>query len=60
MDPEEMEPTKPKPALRDLEPLSVTELKLYILELEGEIVRARAAILAKQSIRAGAEALFKG
>ncbi|MBI2235594.1 MAG: DUF1192 domain-containing protein [Magnetospirillum sp.] len=59
MDIEDLEPRKKAPEKRNLEPLSVDELGDYIAELEGEIGRARAAITAKQSVRAGAEALFK-
>jgi uncharacterized small protein (DUF1192 family) len=44
---------------KDLTPLSVAELSDYILGLEAEIARARAAIAAKQSHRAGADGLFK-
>lgn len=44
---------------RLLEPLSVGELRSYIAALQGEIARAEAAIAAKQSHRAGADAFFK-
>jgi len=44
---------------KDLTPLSVAELTDYIAGLEAEIARARAAIAAKQSHRAGADSLFK-
>jgi len=53
---------RPKPnrlAPRNLEPLGVAELEGYIAELKAEIARAEAAIKARQSQRAGAEALFK-
>lgn len=43
----------------DLGSWSVAELETYIAALEAEIGRARAAIAAKQSHRAGAEALFR-
>ena len=46
-------------ALRNLDPLSVKELNDYICDLEAEISRARAAIASKQSVRSGAESLFK-
>jgi uncharacterized small protein (DUF1192 family) len=59
MDMEELEPRKKVPEKRNLEPLSVEELNDYITELEAEIARVRAAIGGKQSVRAGAEALFK-
>jgi uncharacterized small protein (DUF1192 family) len=53
------EPLTPKPAVKNLETLSVGELEDYIAELEGEIARARHAITLKRSIRGGADALFK-
>jgi uncharacterized small protein (DUF1192 family) len=59
MDPAELElPVKPKPTLKALDPMSVAELQDYIVELEAEIARARAAISAKQGVKASAEALF--
>ncbi len=59
MDPEELEPRKKKPALRDLEPLAIAELEEYIAELKAEIARVEAKIATKQSHRAGAAAFFK-
>lgn len=59
MDFDDLEPQKKKPAPRDLTPMSVEELGDYIAELEAEILRARDAIKAKQSVRAGADALFR-
>jgi len=53
-------PAAPVPAApRPLDPLSVEDLELYIMHLEREILRARAAIDAKRQVRAGAEALFR-
>jgi uncharacterized small protein (DUF1192 family) len=43
----------------DLTSWSVAELEAYIVRLQGEIERARAAIAARQSVRGAAEALFK-
>ncbi|HTH17389.1 MAG TPA: DUF1192 domain-containing protein [Magnetospirillum sp.] len=59
MDWDELEPKQKKPAPRNLETMGVAELNAYIAELEAEITRARAAIAAKQSARAGAESFFK-
>ncbi|HIJ64131.1 MAG TPA: DUF1192 domain-containing protein [Rhodospirillaceae bacterium] len=59
MDPEELEPQKKAAARKNLEPMSVEELEVYIGELEAEINRARGAIVAKRSVRAGAESLFR-
>jgi uncharacterized small protein (DUF1192 family) len=44
---------------KDLTPLSIAELKDYIAGLEAEIARARQAIAAKESHRAGVDSLFK-
>jgi uncharacterized small protein (DUF1192 family) len=52
-------PLKRKLPPKDLMPLSVAELGEYIAALEAEIARARAAIAAKQSHRAGVDSLFK-
>ena len=52
-------PLKRKVALKDLTPLSITELKEYISGLEAEIARAHEAIRAKESHRSGVEGLFK-
>ena len=59
IDPEELEPRKPATAKRNLDVMGIAELQAYIGELEAEVARARSAIAAKQSVRAGAEALFK-
>lgn len=59
MDWDELEPRKVKPAPKNLDVMAVEELEDYIADLEAEIARARQAIAAKQSVRAGAEALFK-
>ncbi len=59
MDPDELEPRQPVPAKKNLEVMGIEELDAYIAGLEAEIARAKAAIAAKQSVRAGAEALFK-
>jgi uncharacterized small protein (DUF1192 family) len=59
MDPEDLEPRKQTPEKKNLDPMSVEELRRYIMELECEIQRAREAIAAKEKVRAGAEAFFK-
>ena len=59
MDTDDLDPVRPTPAVRNLEPLSVAELNAYIGELEAEIARVRAAIGKKQNIRAGANSLFR-
>jgi uncharacterized small protein (DUF1192 family) len=52
-------PRRPTTKPPDLATWSVEEVEAYIVRLEAEIVRARAAIAAKQSIRGAAESLFK-
>lgn len=52
-------PLRAKPALKDLTPLGIAELEIYIAGLEAEIDRVRAAIAAKRGHKSGAEALFK-
>lgn len=59
MDTDDLEPRKPKAQLKNLEPLSVEELRGYIAELETEIERVQADIAKKTKHRAGAEGLFK-
>ncbi len=48
----------PKPK-RDLDPLSIEELKIYIAEMEEEIERVLAEIEKKEAHRSGVEGLFK-
>lgn len=59
MDMDELEPRRKPAQLKPLDPLSVGELEEYIQSLEAEIARAKAAIAAKQSHRAGADSIFK-
>lgn len=57
-----MEPDEPreKPTtLRDLTPMSIIELKDYIDGLRAEIIRAEAAIRAKEAHRSGIESIFR-
>jgi len=59
MDEEDLLPRQKKPAKKDLTPLSVAELEVYIGELEEEIARTRTEIAAKRKQRTGADSLFK-
>ncbi len=59
MDIDDLEPRKPKPQAKNLEPMSIAELNDYIGELEAEIARVRADIAKKAAHRAGVEGLFK-
>jgi len=59
MDEEDLVPLRKKPAPKDLAPMAVAELEIYIEGLETEIERARAEIARKRAQKTGAEALFK-
>ena len=59
MDEEDLLPRKAKPQPKNLDPVSIEELNLYIGELEDEIRRVRTEISKKQKIRDGAAALFR-
>jgi len=59
MDIDELEPTKKKPQLRNLEIMSIEALEEYIEQLKSEIVRVEAEIVRKKTARAGAEAFFR-
>jgi uncharacterized small protein (DUF1192 family) len=56
---DDAEPTKKKPTPKNLDPLSVDDLREYIAELEAEIERARAQIAKKEAQRQAASAFFK-
>ncbi len=59
MDIDDLEPRKTAPAPRNLEALSIVELEDYIVGLEAEIERAKAAITAKRAVLSGARSLFR-
>lgn len=59
MDPQDLEPQKKARPKRDLDPMSIEELRDYISELKIEIERVEADIAAKQAHREGIEGLFK-
>jgi len=59
MDIEDLEPRKKKPEKRNLEPMSVDELRAYIDELRAEIARVEADIARKQDQRTVADSFFK-
>lgn len=59
MDDDDDKPRRPVEMLPiDLSSLSVADLEAAIGRMEGEIARARAAIVAKRAVRGGADALF--
>jgi uncharacterized small protein (DUF1192 family) len=59
MDPEELEPRKQKPQLRNLDVLSIEELHTYIEEMQVEIRRVEEKIAAKKAHINAAAGLFK-
>jgi len=59
MDEEDLAPLRKKAPPKDLTPLAVAELEIYIAGLEAEIERARGEIARKRAQKTGAEALFK-
>ncbi len=59
MEDEDLVPKTLRPKPLDLDALSIEALQDYIVELEGEIDRVRAAIAAKESWRGEAESFFK-
>lgn len=59
MDPEDLEPQRPRPQPKNLDDMGVQELEAYVAELEAEVARVRAKIKAKQDYRSGVEGLFK-
>jgi uncharacterized small protein (DUF1192 family) len=56
---DETDPKTKKQKPRQLDNLSVPELKDYILQMKGEIVRVEAEIQKKEKHKAAADALFK-
>ena len=59
MDIDDLEPRRPSAKPRDLEALSVEELRDYVAALKAEISRVEAKIAAKQAHLSGAGGLFK-
>ncbi|NQU60959.1 MAG: DUF1192 domain-containing protein [Rhodospirillales bacterium] len=59
MDTDDLEPSVKKPAVKNLEEMSIEALQDYIAEMEGEISRVREAIAAKKEALSGAEGVFK-
>jgi len=59
MDTDDLEPKRAKPAPRNLDPMSVEELRDYVADLKAEIVRVEANIAAKSAHLAAAAGLFK-
>ena len=59
MDTDDLEPQQQKPALKNLEEVSIEALAEYIAELEAEIARVREAIKGKKGAQSDADQLFK-
>ena len=52
-------PAKTAPKLRNLDPMSVEELREYVGTLQAEIERVEGEIAKKNASKAAAEAFFK-
>ena len=61
LDDEDNLPKKPQARLPKLllDPLGIAELRAYIEELKGEVVRVEAEIARKQTHRSSADAFFR-
>ena len=58
MDSDEIDSPRPSIEPKDLQSMSIEELKKYVLSLQHEITRAENTITNKKSHRSGAECLF--
>ena len=58
INPDDLDPPRPKAKLCDLQPMGIQELEEYIASLEEEIARADAEIAKKKAHKSGIEALF--
>ena len=56
---DDLEPQKPVPKPKQLDGMSIEELRAYIDDLRAEIVRVEAAIKAKEAHKLAAAAFFK-
>ncbi|HIM24616.1 MAG TPA: DUF1192 domain-containing protein [Rhodospirillales bacterium] len=59
MDTDDLESQQQKPALKNLEEVSIEALAEYIAELEAEIARVREAIKGKKGAQSDADQFFK-
>lgn len=59
INPDELDAPRPTAEVKNLESMSIQDLKNYILSLEQEINRAQSMIDSKQAHRSGADSLFK-
>ena len=59
MDTDDLEPTKKKDEIKDLEVMSIEALDDYIAKLETEIERVRRAISLKGAAKSSAESVFE-
>lgn len=56
---DELEPQKQSAKLKNLEPMSLDELRRYIAEMKEEIERAEAEIVRKKAHMDAASSVFK-
>lgn len=58
INPDDLDPARPRLKPLDLQPMSILELQDYIAALESEIIRAQDMIGKKEAHKSGIEALF--
>ena len=56
---DDLDPRSKKPALKNLDNMSVAELKDYVAALKNEILRAEADMAKKEKSKAAADGFFK-
>ncbi|MGB1076958.1 MAG: DUF1192 domain-containing protein [Bdellovibrionales bacterium] len=56
---DELEPIGKKPKIKDLDPMSVSELEEYIVNMRNEIERVEAEITKKKAHQDAVSSLFK-
>lgn len=56
---DDLDPKTKKPAVKNLEPMSIDELEAYIAGMESEIVRTRTEIEKKKAYQLAAASIFK-
>ena len=59
MDTDDLEPTLELPQIRDLKVMSIEALRIFVSELQSEIIRVEIEIELKKKARQGADKAFK-
>jgi uncharacterized small protein (DUF1192 family) len=58
-DDDDLDPRSKKPQLKNLDPMSIEDLRAYIAEMQAEIARVEDKIKAKQAHAQAAQSIFK-